>query len=102
MSDYEAEALLSDDEYSDMLDRGQQITALQDARGFQLWVDRANRDRFSRQIKLISGGCKSYDEYVADVAWLQGVAFALEGVPKFVNAEIMEYKAKLDEQRDDQ
>ena len=99
MDGYEAEPLLTDDEYSNMLDRGQQIAQLAGSPEFALWVDRANKDRFSRQLKVIQGGCKSYEEYLSDVAWLQGVAFALEGIPVAVDAEIAEYRLRLEEQK---
>ena len=100
MDGYEAEPLLTDDEYSNMLDRGQQIAELGGSAAFQLWVDRANKDRWARQLKVIGGGCKSYEEYVGDCKWLEGVAFALEGIPEIVNAEIMEYRLKLEEQKE--
>lgn len=89
---------LTEEEFSDLLDRGQQIAETVATPGWALLVDRVNATRAQKQRALVNG-VPSWETYQSEVAWLQGAEFVLT-VSETLNMEIAEYRialAELDE-----
>lgn len=78
---------MTEEELGDLRERTALIEDMASRPGWEMLRDRALVALYQRQQRLISGRIGSYEDYLKEVAWMDGVSFVL-GLPEQARGEL--------------